>query len=207
MNKKGVLTVISGFSGVGKGTVIKRLLSKYCKYALSISATSRMPRVGEENGREYFFLTKDEFSSMIKNNGFIEWAEYVGNYYGTPRKYVEDKLSAGEDVILEIEPQGAMKIKEQYKDAVLIFVVPPSAKDLESRLIGRGTEEASVIKKRLSRASEETVYIEAYDYIVVNEEVEEAVEDIHHIIQANHFNKTDFKDFLITLEKDLKEGF
>lgn len=206
MKKKGVLTVISGFSGVGKGTLIKNLLSKF-DYALSISATSRAPRMGEENGREYFFLTRDEFSAMIKNNGFIEWAEYVGNFYGTPRQYVEDKLESGEDVILEIEPQGAMKVKEQYKDAVLIFIVPPSAADLEKRLIGRGTEEEATIKKRLHRAAEETVFMEHYDYIVINDVLEEATLEVHTIIQSAHFKKENKKEFLNSLEAALKEGF
>lgn len=206
MKNKGVLTVVSGFSGVGKGTLIKNLLSKY-DYALSISATSRQPRAGEENGREYFFLTRDEFSDMIKNNGFIEWAEYVGNFYGTPRKYVEEKLELGEDIILEIEPQGAMKVKEQYKDAVLIFIVPPTATDLEKRLIGRGTEEEATIKMRLHRAAEETVYIENYDFIVVNDDLEEATGEVHSIIQAAHFKKENVRDFLNTLITELKEGF
>ena len=141
MKKSGVLTVISGFSGVGKGTIVKKLVAKE-GYALSISATPRTPREGEVHGREYFFLTREEFRSMIESNGLIEWAEYVSNFYGTPKAYVEERLAEGQDVILEIEPQGALKVKRQYPEAVLIFIVPPTAKELEARLIGRGTEEA-----------------------------------------------------------------
>lgn len=206
MNNKGVLTVISGFSGVGKGTLIKRLLSRF-DYSLSISATSRQPREGEVDGREYFFLTKEKFSDMIKNDGFIEWAEYVGNFYGTPRSYVEEKLKEGEDVILEIEPQGAMKVKEKYQDAVLIFIVPPCAKELEHRLVGRGTEEEATIKKRLKRAAEETVFMDSYDYVVVNDDLDLAVHEVHAIIQSAHNKKENNKDFLNSLSKELKEGF
>lgn len=206
MRKKGVLTVISGFSGVGKGTLVKNLLKKY-PYSLSISATTRSPRAGEENGREYFFLTRDEFCDMIKSNGFIEWAEYVNNFYGTPRNYVEDKLTQGEDVILEIEPQGAMKIKEQYEEVVLIFIVPPSVAELEKRLIGRGTEEVSTIKNRLQRAVAETDFLPHYDYIVVNDDLDLATDEVNTIIRSAHYRKVENKDFLDSLVKEFKEGF
>ncbi|MFW5670296.1 MAG: guanylate kinase, partial [Acetivibrio ethanolgignens] len=139
MSKKGILTIISGFSGAGKGTLVKELVKKY-DYKLSISATTRSPRQGEEHGREYFFLTRDEFESMIEDNQLLEWAEYVGNYYGTPKAYVEEQLELGNHVILEIEIQGALKVKEQCPDALLLFVTPPSAQVLKERLIGRGTE-------------------------------------------------------------------
>ena len=147
MNKKGELIVISGFSGVGKGTVVKKLIEKY-HYSLSVSATTRAPRPGEVDGKDYHFKTVEEFRNLIDYNGFIEWAQYVENYYGTPRKYVEDELAKGNDVILEIEVQGAMHIKEQYPDAVLIFITAPNAKTLQERLEGRGTEEGKVIAKR-----------------------------------------------------------
>ena len=172
MNRKGIIIVVSGFSGAGKGTVMKALTAKYDQYALSVSATTRTPRTGEVNGREYFFVTTEEFEKMIDEDGLIEHAKYVNHYYGTPRKYVEDKLSKGIDVILEIEIQGALQIKEQYKDAVLLFITPPSAEVLEKRLRGRGTETDEVIAKRLSRAKEESVGIEKYDYIVVNDKLE-----------------------------------
>ena len=206
MKKLGVLSVISGFSGVGKGTIVKKLVAEE-DYALSISATSREPREGEVHGREYFFLTRDEFHSMIESDGLIEWAEYVNNFYGTPREYVEERLAEGKDVILEIEPQGALKIKEKYPEAVLIFIVPPNAKELEKRLIGRGTEEADTIKKRLKRAAEETEYIDNYEYIVVNDNLDDAVRDIHHIIQAASHKKDRAGDFIEALTDDLKKSF
>lgn len=206
MKKLGVLSVISGFSGVGKGTIVKKLVAEE-DYALSISATSRAPREGEVHGREYFFLTRDEFHSMIESDGLIEWAEYVNNFYGTPREYVEERLAEGKDVILEIEPQGALKIKEKYPEAVLIFIVPPNAKELEKRLIGRGTEEADTIKMRLKRAAEETEYIDNYEYIVVNDNLDDAVRDIHHIIQAASHKKDRAGGFLEALTDDLKKSF
>lgn len=206
MKKLGVLSVISGFSGVGKGTIVKKLVAEE-DYALSISATSRAPREGEVHGREYFFLTRDEFHSMIESDGLIEWAEYVNNFYGTPREYVEERLAEGKDVILEIEPQGALKIKEKYPEAVLIFIVPPNAKELENRLIGRGTEEVDTIKKRLKRAAEETEYIDNYEYIVVNDNLDDAVRDIHHIIQAASHKKDRAGGFLEALTDDLKKSF
>ena len=206
MKRVGVLSVISGFSGVGKGTIVKKLVEKE-GYALSISATSRAPRQGEVHGREYFFLTREEFHSMIENNGLIEWAEYVSNFYGTPREYVEERLAGGEDVILEIEPQGALKVKAQYPEAVLIFIVPPNVKELENRLIGRGTEETEIIKKRLKRAAEETAFIENYEYIVINDDLEDAVSDIHHIIQAASHKRERVGEFVDVLTDDLKKSF
>ena len=206
MKRVGVLSVISGFSGVGKGTIVKKLVEKE-GYALSISATSRAPRQGEVHGREYFFLTREEFHSMIENDGLIEWAEYVNNFYGTPREYVEERLAGGEDVILEIEPQGALKVKAQYPEALLIFIVPPNAKELENRLVGRGTEEVETIKKRLKRAAEETSFIENYEYIVINDDIEDAVSDIHHIIQAASHKRERVGEFVDVLTDDLKKSF
>ena len=158
MNKKGLLIVVSGFSGSGKGTVMKELISRYDDYSLSISATTRKPREGETNGKEYFFLTKEEFESMIDNNDFVEWAEYVSNYYGTPKRYLEEQLSMGRKVILEIEIQGALKVKEQFPEALLIFMTPPSYSVLKERLIGRGTEDIDTVNKRLNRAIEEAEF-------------------------------------------------
>lgn len=205
MNKQGVLTVVSGFSGAGKGCVMKALLKKY-NYELSISATTRTPRTGEEHGREYFFLTREEFQSMINNHELIEWAEYVGNYYGTPKRYVEDQLNAGKDVILEIEIQGALKVKKQFPEALLIFITPPTAEELKSRLIGRGTEGIDKVKQRLQRAADEVVHMEYYDYIVLNEtdKLEECVEMIHHIIQNEHSKTLNNKDFINKMKDELK---
>ncbi len=205
MKRKGIIIVVSGFSGAGKGTIMKELTKKYDQYALSISATTRNPREGEENGREYFFISKEEFEKLIEEDGLIEHARYVDNYYGTPRKYVEDKLSQGIDVILEIEIQGALQIKERYNDAVLLFVMPPSAKVLEERLRGRGTETDEVIKKRLSRANEEAVGIENYDYIVINDNLQDSVECVHEIIQAAHLSPARNQEFINTIRKELGE--
>ena len=156
MSKKGILAIISGFSGAGKGTVVNRLLEKE-SYAVSISATTRKPRTGEVDGQNYFFRTKDEFEKMIANEQLIEYAEYVGNYYGTPKDYVFKKLDEGFDVILEIEMQGALKVKEKFPETALIFITPPSADELKKRLVGRGTETAEQIEKRMSRAVDESV--------------------------------------------------
>lgn len=184
MNKQGLLVVVSGFSGAGKGTAMKRLLEKYDTYALSVSATTRAPREGEQNGREYFFKTVEEFQEMIARDELIEYAQYVSNYYGTPKAYVEQQLAAGRSVILEIEIQGALKIKEKFPDAVLMFIVPPSARVLKERLMGRGTESTEVIKARLKRATEEAEGVEAYDYVVVNDDLDTCVEEINEIIKS-----------------------
>lgn len=184
MKKQGTLVVVSGFAGTGKGTVMKELLGRYDSYALSISATTRNPRPGEADGREYFFKTVDEFKQMIEKEEFVEHACYVGNYYGTPKKYVQEQLEAGKDVILEIEIQGALNIKRQFPDALLLFIAPPSADVLKSRLVGRGTETEEVIEQRLARAVEESKGIENYDYLVVNDDLDECVETVHQMIQS-----------------------
>ena len=156
MNEKGILIVVSGFSGSGKGTLMKELMTRYPDtYALSISATTRSPREGEVDGREYFFVSKDEFEKMIAKGELIEYAKYVENYYGTPRDYVEKKLDEGKDVILEIEIQGALNVKKMFPDTLLLFVTPPSAEELKKRLVGRGTETMDVIESRMDRACEE----------------------------------------------------
>ena len=147
---KGILVVVSGFSGAGKGTVMKRLLEKYDDYALSVSVTTRAPRPGEEDGIAYFFRSREEFEQLIREDALIEYAQYVENYYGTPRSYVEEQLSAGRNVILEIEIQGAMKVKEKIPEALLVFVTPPTVAELEKRLKGRGTETDQVIADRLA---------------------------------------------------------
>lgn len=187
MKKQGILVVVSGFAGTGKGTVMKELLKRYDNYALSISATTRSPRKGEEDGREYFFKTKEQFEKMIEEKAFLEYACYVGNYYGTPKAYVEEQMAAGKDVILEIEIQGALSVKEQFPEAMLLFIVPPSADVLKERLVGRGTETPEVIDKRLARAVEESEGIENYDYLAVNDDLDECVEAVHQMIQSEHF--------------------
>jgi len=205
MANKGILTVVSGFSGAGKGTLMKRLMEDYDNYALSISMTTRAPREGERDGIEYFFTTREKFEETIANDGSIEYAQYVGNYYGTPRAYVESQLEAGKDVILEIEIQGALKVKKQYPDCLLLFVTPPSAKELEKRLVGRGTETAEVIAKRLARAVEESQGIEDYDYIVVNDDLDLCVKQLHSLVQNEHFKISQKKDFIEEIREELKE--
>ena len=194
MQNKGFLIVISGFSGVGKGTVVKRLVEDY-GYSLSVSATTRAPREGEVDGKDYYFKSVEDFRSLIDYNGFIEWAQYVDNYYGTPRKFVEEEMKAGRDVILEIEVQGAMNIKSQYPDAILIFVAAPDSESLRSRLMGRGTESSEVIDKRMKRASEEALDMDKDDYIVVNDDLEECIKTVNSIIVSNkclHDNNIEF---------------
>ncbi len=184
MEKNGLLIVISGFSGAGKGTLVKALLRKYDNYALSISMTTRAPREGERDGVEYFFTTKERFEETIQRGGLIEYAPYCGHYYGTPRDYVEEQMALGKNVILEIEIQGALKIKKKFPESLLIFVTPPSAGELKRRLEGRGTESAEMIAKRLARAAEESEGIEAYDYIVVNDDLDTCVEELHRLADA-----------------------
>lgn len=184
--RKGILVVISGFSGAGKGTIMNELIQRY-DYFLSVSATTRRPRDGEVEGRDYYFHTKEEFQQMIDGGELIEWAEYVGNYYGTPKKRVEEQLNMGRDVLLEIEMQGGMLVKEQFPDALLIFISPPSAKILKERLTGRGTESPEEIEKRLLRAVEEVKYMKDYDYIIVNDELEDAIRKVHDLIRYDHF--------------------
>lgn len=186
MNHKGLLIVISGFSGAGKGTLMKKLMENFDQYALSISMTTRAPREGEVDGREYFFATREQFEDKIKQGGFIEHAQYCGNYYGTPKDYVKEQLEAGKDVILEIEIQGAMNVKEQFPDAVLLFVMPPSIAVLHQRLTGRGTETEEVILERLQRAKEEAVGIEDYDYIIINDDLDTCVNELHTLLDKTH---------------------
>lgn len=181
--KKGILVVASGFSGAGKGTIMKKLMSEHGEnYALSISATTRAPRPGEEHGKDYFFLTTEEFEEMIARDELVEYAKYVSNYYGTPKAYVEEQLEAGKNVILEIEIQGALKIKEKFPDTVLMFITAPSAEELKSRLTGRGTETQEVIDARMSRAYEESLGVESYDYLVVNDDLDACVNLVNDII-------------------------
>lgn len=186
MKHKGLLIVISGFSGVGKGTLVKKLVDSYDNYALSVSMTTRAPRDGEKNGVSYFFVEKETFEETIANDGLIEYASYVGNYYGTPRAWVEEQLDSGRDVVLEIEVQGALKVKEKFPEALLLFLLPPSAQELKHRLEKRGTETAEVIEQRLKRAREEAEYIGRYDFIEVNDDLDACMGRINGIVAAAH---------------------
>ena len=204
MQKKGILIVVSGFSGAGKGTLMKALLNKYDNYALSISATTRNPREGEVNGREYFFKTTEEFEKMIAQDELIEYAKYVNNYYGTPRAYVEEQLASGKDVILEIEIQGALKVKEKFPNTLLLFVTPPTAAILRDRLVGRGTETMDVIESRMRRAAEEAEGMEAYDYLIINDDLDTCVREMHNIISGEHNRSFRNTEFMCQIKEELK---
>ena len=205
MSKKGCLVIISGFSGAGKGTVVRELTSRYDNYALSISATTRAPRKGEENGREYFFKTREEFEELIRQDALYEYAQYVSNYYGTPKAYVQQQLDAGKDVILEIEVQGALNVKAKNPEALLLFVTPPSAQELKRRLIGRGTETLEVINERMARASEEALLMDRYDYLIINDKLEECTETIHQLVQREHLRMSANLDMVEKIKKELEE--
>ena len=181
------MIVISGFSGAGKGTLMKRLLSDYDEFALSVSMTSRGMREGEAEGREYFFVSREEFEAAIKAGKLLEHAEYCGNYYGTPREYVETKLKEGKNVILEIEVQGAMQIRKKFPKALLLYVTPPSIKEFENRLKKRGTESDEVIRRRLTQAKTEVDFVDDYDYLVINDDLDECVKEMYGIICASAF--------------------
>lgn len=204
MKQKGQLIIMSGFSGSGKGTITQALLDRYHdEYALSISATTRDPRKGEKHGEHYFFLTKDEFEKMIQNEDFLEYACYVDNYYGTPKRCVEEQLESGKNVILEIEIQGALQVKEKVPEALLVFVTPPNAQILEERLRGRGTETEEVIASRMARAAEEADGCEVYDYLVVNDDLDDSVTLLHQIIQCEKHKMKQHLDLVKQIRNDL----
>ncbi len=201
---RGILTVVSGFSGAGKGTLMRELLQQYNNYALSISCTTRQPREGEVDGVDYFFKTKEEFEAMIAGNGFLEHAQYVGNCYGTPRAYVEEMLEQGKDVILEIEIQGALNVRNIVPDVLLLFVTPPSAEELERRLTERGTETPEVIRSRMNRAVEEAEYMDQYDYLVINDDLQTCVREMHELIQAQKNLASRSGEMIDKMKKELK---
>lgn len=204
MRHKGILVVVSGFSGAGKGTLMKRMVQDYHNYALSVSMTTREPRPGETEGKEYFFVAKETFEKKIEENGLIEYACYCGNYYGTPREYVEKQLEMGKDVILEIEIQGALKVKKQFPEALLLFVMPPSASELKKRLEKRGTETKEVITQRLKRAVEEADGIENYDFIVINDKLDQCVQEMHSMVLAAHEAPVRNREFISSIRKELE---
>lgn len=204
MNNEGLLVVVSGFSGAGKGTLMKALLHRYDNYALSISATTRKPREGEEHGREYFFLEPEHFKEMIDRDELVEYAQYVNHYYGTPKEYVRNHMKAGRDVILEIEIQGALKVKAKYPKTLLLFVMPPSAKELKRRLVGRGTESMDLINARLKRALEEAEDMDSYDYILINDDIDSCVERMHQLIQSQHSKTSNNLEFISKIKEELK---
>lgn len=198
---KGQLIVYSGPSGVGKGTLMYPYLQEHPEAVLSISMTTRQPRPGETHGVEYYFVSHEEFEKQIIQDGLLEYARYSGNYYGTPRKMVEERIQQGQDVVLEIEVQGAMKIKQSYPDAVFIFVLPPSFSVLEARLRGRGTESEEVIAARLAAAKRELGTAALYDYIIVNDDLEQARKRLEAVIAAAKCQTKYMKDFIDEVTK------
>ncbi len=187
--ERGLLLVLSGPSGVGKGTVCAALRKKMETLVYSVSATTRQPRTGEQHGINYFFKSRDEFQQMIADKQLLEWAEYANHFYGTPRQFVEDTLNLGKDVILEIEVQGAMQVKQQFPNGVFIFLMPPSLDELRARIENRGTEDEETIRRRLQLAADEIKLLEEYDYAVVNDVVDAACDKIISIICAEHLRK------------------
>ena len=197
----GKLFILSGPSGAGKGTICKQLLEE-TDVELSVSMTTRKPRIGETDGVSYYFVEKEDFLSKLQKNGFLEYAEVYGNYYGTPKAPVIEKLAAGVDVILEIDMQGALKVKENYPNGVFIFILPPSMAELLKRLTGRGTETAEAIEMRLGETLKELSYIDKYDYCVVNGQLSEAVARVKSIVVAEHSKVTFTADELISKYKE-----
>ena len=188
MSERGLLIVFSGPSGVGKGTVRQEIFSTPDhKFEYSVSMTTRAQRPGEVDGKDYFFRSREEFEELIRNGQMLEYAEYVGNYYGTPLTYVNETLDKGIDVFLEIEVQGALQVKKKVPDAVFIFLTPPDLNELHERLVGRGTDSEEVIAQRIERAREEIALMSEYDYAIVNDEVPLAAERVKRVIEAEHF--------------------
>jgi guanylate kinase len=199
---KGTLAVISGFSGVGKGTVVSRLVKEY-PYSLSVSATTRDPRPGEIPDQSYHFISKDRFEELIRDGGLIEWTNYVGNYYGTPRKFIEDEIRQGHDVILEIESDGAFQVRRLYPDAILIYMLPPTFAEVRSRLVGRGTESADKIRSRLAKARDiELDRARQYDFLIVNDDVDTCAKELDKIIRTKSGIRPSQTDLLDKLKKE-----
>lgn len=196
MSNNGLVLIISGPSGVGKGTVVKELLKDSNEYALSVSATTRSPREGEAHGKEYFFLKKEEFEKLIYEDKVLEYAQYCDNYYGTPREYVEKTVASGKNIILEIEVQGALQVMKKLNDAVSIFIMPKSMQVLKKRLTGRGTETEEVIEKRMNTAIREMQIANNYDYVVINDDLKDCVNDIKQIVRAEKLKYARMEDFI-----------
>ena len=202
MNNKGLLLVFSGPSGVGKGTVLKEYLKKHPHPAFSVSATTRKPRTGEIHGQHYFFLSREEFELLVENGGLLEHAQFAGNCYGTPREAVEQNLEKGIDVVLEIEVQGALQVKQKCPDALLVFVMPPSFEELRRRLTDRGTEDGATVERRLANAAREMEAAKHYDYIVVNQTVEDAADQLEQIVCAAKHTAKYLREFIDEVEYD-----
>lgn len=205
MSNRGILIVLSGPSGVGKGTVREALLKNYDnEFEFSISMTTRDKRKGEVEGKDYFYRSKEEFQKLIEEDGFLEYAEYVGNFYGTPKKYVEETLERGRDVFLEIEVQGARQVQKQMPEGVFIFLTPPNLKELEARILNRGTETAETVQRRLKKAVDEMRQVRYYNYMVENDKVDNASRKVKNIIESEHLkvsrNIEMFENFIKEME-------
>ena len=203
----GKLIVISGLSAAGKGTIAKELITRYDDFVLSISATTREKRGTEIDGRDYFFISRNEFENMIKNNELLEYANYVNNYYGTPKKYVNEMLENGKNVILEIEMQGALQVKKIFDKAILIFFLPKDAKTQRERLIGRKRETNEQIEERIRQAVIDAVYAKHYDYVIVNDDIEVAIKDVEDIVKGTYDKSKNAQSLKILdkIVKDIKE--
>ncbi|MCY3038062.1 guanylate kinase [Aerococcus urinae] len=207
MKSKGLLVVLSGPSGVGKGTVRKALFEtdqEKNQFFYSVSATTRQAREGEVDGKDYFFVSREEFEKMIEDEKLLEYAEYVGNFYGTPLDYIDKMTNAGKDVFLEVEVQGALQVKRRMPDGVFIFLAPPNLRELESRIVNRGTDSPEVIAERMDKARTELQLMTQYDYVVENDDVDLAVKRIQTIIKAEHLKVDRFIDDIV--ENYLGEG-
>lgn len=205
IDEKGILFILSGPSGVGKGTVRKELFDQDTHLKYSISMTTRDKRPGETDGVDYFYKTKEEFEALVSQNQLLEYAQYVNNYYGTPRSYVEETIASGHDVFLEIEVQGALQVKENFPEGVFIFLFPPSLDELKNRIVNRGTESNDLVLNRLKEARKEIEMMDAYDYVVVNDQVDHAVAKVQSIIQSEHLKRERIaKQYKKILEDELK---
>lgn len=205
--KKGLLVVVSGFSGSGKDSLVKLLMENHDEYVLSISMTTRKKRDNEEEGKDYFFSSIDKFEKLISEDAFLEYAKYADNYYGTPKKFVEEKLAKGKNVILIIEVQGAVQIKKKFPEALLLFITTPDAHELKMRLEKRGTESEGEVKKRLKRAVDEAKYMSSYEYIIVNDDLEASSSKLHEIVCASENASLRRSDFIRKMQIDLEKEY
>lgn len=201
---KGLLIVMSGFSGAGKGTILKRLFEDYEDFVFSVSMTTRKPRIGEVEGKDYFFVSKERFEEEIAKDGLVEHATYCDNYYGTPKAYINEQLEQGKSVVLDIEVQGALQVMEKFPEAMTVFVVPPDTKVWLERLRGRGTETEEVIAKRVAQAKREVDFIDRYQYLIVNDNLDDAVRQMHDLVEAQKLATTNRQDFIKKISAELK---